>query len=138
MKFLLDTNICIYIINRKPRNVIDHFRKYSPGDIGISSITAAELNYGVQKSSKPDSNLVALKEFLQPLVTLDFDSLDGDTYGKVRNDLEKRGQPIGAMDLLIASQAIARSLILVTNNEKEFKRIKGLHIENWASIKANN
>lgn len=131
MKYLLDTNICIYIIKRKPEKVIKHFLENKPGDIVISSITVAELNYGIQKSSKPDVNTIALKEFLQPLVILDYVQEDAETYGKIRVDLENKGLPIGAMDLLIASQALSRDLILVTNNESEFKRIKGIRIENW-------
>ncbi|MFZ0454920.1 MAG: type II toxin-antitoxin system VapC family toxin [Ignavibacteriaceae bacterium] len=131
MKYLLDTNICIYIIKRKPENVIKHFKNYKPGDIAISSITTAELNYGIVKSSKPDLNTIALKEFLQPLIILDYNEKDSEKYGRIRLELEKKGFPIGAMDLLIASQALSRDLILVTNNEREFKRIKGIRIENW-------
>ena len=131
MKYLLDTNICIYIIKRKPEKVIKHFLENKPGDIVISSITVAELNYRIQKSSKSDVNTIALKEFLQPLVILDYVQEDAETYGKIRVDLENKGLPIGAMDLLIASQALSRDLILVTNNESEFKRIKGIRIENW-------
>lgn len=131
MKCLLDTNICIYIIKRKPGKVIKHFKDHKPGDIAISSISIAELNYGIEKSSKPDLNTIALKEFLQPLAILDYDEKDSEAYGKIRYELEKKGLPIGAMDLLIASQALSRDLILVTNNENEFKRIKGIKIENW-------
>jgi tRNA(fMet)-specific endonuclease VapC len=131
MKYLLDTNICIYVIKRKPEKVIKHFKEHKPGDIGISSITIAELNYGIEKSSKPATNTIALKEFLQPLEIADYSQSDAEEYGKIRFELEKKGVPIGAMDLLIASQASGRELILVTNNEKEFKRIKGLRIENW-------
>ncbi len=131
MKYLLDTNICIYIIKKKPEKVIGRFLKYKPGDIVISSITVAELNYGIEKSNKPDANTVALREFLQPLIILDYMQNDSEAYGKIRADLERKGIPIGAMDLLIASQALSRDLILVTNNEKEFKRVKGIRIENW-------
>ncbi len=132
MKYLLDTNICIYIIKQKPKKVIEKFIDHKPGDIFISSITVSELNYGVEKSSKAVENMVALKEFLQPLVVIDYDENDASIYGSIRTDLERRGSPIGAMDLLIASQAVSRDLVLVTNNEKEFKRIKNLSIENWA------
>lgn len=131
MKYLLDTNICIYIIKKKPEKVIKHFKNYKPGDIAISSISTAELNYGIVKSSKPDLNTIALKEFLQPLLILDYNEKDSESYGKIRYELEKKGLPIGAMDLLIASQALSRNLILVTNNENEFKRVKGIKIENW-------
>ncbi len=132
MKYLLDTNICIYIIKKKPEKVRNRFKLQKPGDISVSCITIAELNYGIEKSNRPDSNKIALKEFLQPLIVLDFTQYDAESYGKIRVDLEKRGLPIGAMDLLIASQAVSRDLTLVTNNESEFKRIKNLKIENWA------
>ena len=132
MKYLLDTNICIYIIKRKPEKVIKRFLELKPDDIGISCITISELKYGVEKSSKPDENTIALKQFLQPLSVLDYTNEDAETYGKIRADLEIKGMLIGAMDLLIASQAVSRNLILVTNNENEFKRVKGVKIENWA------
>jgi tRNA(fMet)-specific endonuclease VapC len=132
MKYLLDTNICIYIIKNKPRKVINKFLEHKPGDISISCITIAELNYGIEKSGRPDTNKIALNEFLQPLVRIDYLHSDAETYGRIRTNLEKKGTPIGAMDLLIASQAISRDMVLVTNNEREFKRIKGLKIENWA------
>ncbi len=131
MKFLLDTNICIYVIKKKPEKVIKKFLENKPGDIAISSITVAELNYGIEKSIKPDANTIALQEFLQPLIILDYGLNDAVIYGKIRAELEVKGIPIGAMDLLIASQAINRDLILVTNNESEFKRVKGIRIENW-------
>jgi tRNA(fMet)-specific endonuclease VapC len=131
MKYLLDTNTCIYIIKRKPEKVIKQFLELKPGDIGISSITVAELKYGIEKSSKRDENIIALKQFLQPLLILDYTEEDAEVYGKIRVALEAKGIPIGAMDLLIASQALSRNLILVTNNENEFKRVKGIRIENW-------
>lgn len=132
MKYLLDTNICIYIIKKKPEKVIKKFREHKVGDIAISSITIAELNYGIAKSSKLNENTIALKEFLQPLEIIDFSQEDTEAYGKIQSGLENKGTPIGAMDLLIASQALSRNLILVTNNENEFKRIKEIRIENWA------
>jgi len=131
MKFLLDTNICIYIIKKKPIAVIKNLLRYNPGDVAISTITVAELNYGIAKSSRPIENAIALEQFMQPLSIIDYSSGDALVYGKIRVTLEKKGTPIGAMDLLIASQAVNRNLILVTNNEKEFKRIKELRIENW-------
>ncbi len=131
MKFLLDTNTCIYIIKRKPESVIERFKKLKSGSIAISSITIAELFYGVYKSSKPNENMIALQEFLAPLVRLEFNNDDSVAYGKIRAQLESKGLPIGAMDMLIAAQALNRELILVTNNEKEFNRIDELIIENW-------
>ena len=131
MKYLLDTNMCIYIIKKKPESVIKIFSKLKPGDVAISSITVSELFYGVAKSSKPNENTIALQEFLQPLAVIDFTAADSIIYGRVRTELEAKGQVIGAMDLLIASVANSRELILVTNNEKEFSRIKNLKLENW-------
>lgn len=131
MKYLLDTNICIYIIKKKPESVLKIFEKLKAGTVAVSSITLSELCYGVAKSSKPDKNMIALQEFITPLEILDFTSQDALVYGKVRNLLEKKGSPIGAMDLLIASIAKSQDLILVTNNTKEFSRITDLTIENW-------
>ena len=131
MKYLLDTNICIYIIKKKPEKVLNRFSKLKPGDVGVSTITIAELYYGVAKSSKPNQNTIALQEFLQPLIILDFTSEDSIAYGRIRSELEAEGKLIGAMDLLIASMAFSRGLILVTNNEKEFNRVKDLKVENW-------
>ena len=131
MKYLLDTNICIYIIKKKPEEVLKRFSKLKPGDVAISAVTIAELYFGIAKSSKPNENTIALQEFLQPLIILDFTSEDSIAYGRIRSELEAKGQMIGAMDLLIASIAISRGLILVTNNEKEFSRIKNLKSENW-------
>jgi len=131
LKYLLDTNICIYIIKKKPESIIKIFSKIKLGDVAISAITIAELYFGLAKSSKPNENTIALQEFLQPLVTLDFNSDDAVVYGRIRAELEANGQMIGAMDLLIAAIALSRELILVTNNEKEFSRIKDLKLENW-------
>ena len=132
MKYLLDSNICIYIIKKKPDKVLKHFSKLKPGDIAVSSITIAELNYGVAKSNKPNENTIALQEFLQPLTVIDFTAEDSIIYGRLRTELEANGMLIGSMDMLIASIALSRGLILVTNNEKEFNRVKDLKIENWA------
>jgi len=131
MKYLLDTNICIYIIKKKPQSVIKRFEKLKSGSVAISTITLSELYYGIAKSSKPDENMIALQEFISPLEVLDFTNVDALIYGKIRNSLEKKGSPIGAMDLLIAAIAKSQDLILVTNNTKEFSRIPELKIENW-------
>lgn len=132
MNFLLDTDICIYIINRKPAAVLDRVRSKQPGQIAISAITVAELEYGVVRSRDPGRNRIALLEFLFPFTILDFDPKAAMAYGRIRSSLESRGRPIGPMDLLLAAQAKAHNLILVTNNEKEFARVDGLRIENWA------
>ena len=131
MKYLLDTNICIYIIKKKPVSAIKKFEKLKSGSVAISTVTLSELYFGVAKSSKPDENMIALQEFISPLEVLDFSNVDALVYGRIRNSLEKKGSPIGAMDLLIASIAKSQDLILVTNNTKEFARISDLKIENW-------
>ena len=132
MNYLLDTNICIYIITKKLTSVVNKIVTKKPEEIAISTITLAELEYGAIKSLYPDQNRAALLEFLVPFTILDFDQIAVLHYGQIRMSLESKGTPIGPMDLLIAAQAKSRNLIVVTNNEKEFRRIKGLRIENWA------
>jgi tRNA(fMet)-specific endonuclease VapC len=131
MKYILDTNICIYIIKKKPISVLHRLAKIKINDAGISSITLSELEYGAAKSSNPDRNRVALIEFASLLEIYNYDAGAAREYGIIRADLEKRGKIIGAMDMLIAAQAKSLNLILVTNNEKEFNRVLGLKIENW-------
>ena len=133
MNYLFDTNICIYLINKKFEYLIDRVEKYGIENIGISSITIAELEYGIAKSSSPhkEENRLALLEFLLPFKFIDFNQNDAYEYGRIRQDLQSQGKIIGNMDILIGSQAVSRELILVTNNEKEFKRIENLEIENW-------
>ncbi|NES00667.1 MAG: type II toxin-antitoxin system VapC family toxin [Symploca sp. SIO1B1] len=131
MRFLLDTNICIYIIKQKPPKVLEKFQTLDISDISISSITAAELEYGVYKSQRLEKNRAALNQFLIPLEVIPFDERATQAYGQIRADLERQGIVIGGMDMLIASQAISLGLILVTNNVRELSRIPGLAIENW-------
>ena len=131
MEFLLDTNICIYIIKKNPIVVFDKFRSLSVGSIGISSITLAELQFGIMKSSNPAKNQEALDKFLTPLEILDFDYNATIEYGNIRAYLEKNGTPIGPLDTLIAAHAKSLDLILITNNVREFERIPNLKIENW-------
>jgi len=131
MEYLLDTNICIYIIKKRPIGVFEKFKSLSIGSIGISSITLAELQYGIMKSSFPEKNQEALDKFITPLEIIDFDYNATIEYGKIRADLERRGTSIGPLDTLIAAHAKSLDLILVTNNEKEFERILGLKVENW-------
>jgi tRNA(fMet)-specific endonuclease VapC len=131
MKYILDTNICIYIIKQKPEKVFERFNELTLGEVCISSITLAELQFGVAKSLKPEKNQSALNHFLVPLEIVDFDSTAAIEYGKIRYLLEKKGQPIGSLDTLIAAHARSLNLILVTNNLKEFMRIESLKIENW-------
>ena len=132
MTYLLDTNTCIYIIKRRPQATVDKMRAKRPEQIAISTVTIAELEYGVAKSQRPEQNQLALMQFLVPFEILDFDHRAAQDYGHIRARLESEGSPIGSMDLLLAAQAMSLRLILVTNNEKEFGRVEGLRIENWA------
>ncbi len=129
-RYLLDTNTCIYIINRRPAKVFEHFAGRHVGDIAISSITGAELAFGVAKSGS-QRNQDALDKFLARLDILPFDEDAMRRYGVVSSDLEREGTPIGALDLLIAAHALALNATLVSNNLREFQRIKGLSLENW-------
>ena len=131
MKVMLDTNICIYIIKQKPEAVLARFRAFQVGDIGISTITLAELQYGAMKSARPKQNRESLKEFVAPLDVASFDNAASEAYGEIRVALEKSGRPIGAMDLLIAAHALSLDARLVTNNERQFKRVRSLRVENW-------
>ena len=131
MSYLLDTNICIYIINSRPETVLQRFHQERIGNIGISSITAAELIYGIIKSGS-ERNRLALEMFLAPLEIYPFDESVIWHYGEVRAYLEKQGKPIGALDTMIAAHSLALNTILVTTNTREFNRVDGLHYENWA------
>jgi tRNA(fMet)-specific endonuclease VapC len=132
MNYLIDTNICIYIIKQKPPAVLERLQKVNVNEIGISVITLAELEYGVAKSSFPERNKMALVRFLAPFGILPFSETAAAVYGEIRSGLETKGQIIGPYDLLIGAQALTEQLTLVTNNVREFRRISGLAIENWA------
>jgi tRNA(fMet)-specific endonuclease VapC len=131
MRFMLDTDICIYIIKKKPLNVWRKFQELSLGEVGVSTITVAELQYGVYKSQHQAKNKMALTQFLLPLKIIPFDEKATEIYGKIRAKLEQQGQVIGAMDMLIAAQAISLEITLLTNNTDEFSRIPELTIQNW-------
>ncbi len=131
MKYMLDTNICIYIIKEKPLIVKEKFSTLKIGDIGISSITTSELFYGVSKSQNRIQNRNALDGFLLPLMIADYDYEASIYYGEVRGSLEKAGKMIGPLDLQIAAHALSLGVTLVTNNIKEFERVEGLKLENW-------
>ena len=133
MKYLIDTNICIYIMNKRPAKVINTFKQFEPGVIAVSAITVSKLQYGIAKSKHKEKNQIRLEEFLIPFEILAYDEKAAGAYGDIRFQLEKNGQPIGPLDLLIAAQAISLKLILVTNNDKEFGRIENLEVENWAN-----
>ena len=131
MILLLDTNICIYLIKEHPPEVLRKFNEYAVGDIGVSSVTAAELHFGVQKSQRPEENRRALQQFLLPLTVAHFDENAAASYGHVRAQLERRGKPIGSLDTLIAAHALNLDLTLVTNNVREFEHVPELKVENW-------
>jgi len=132
MKYLLDTDICIYLIRHKPEQLLRKLTALPVGDVGISSITVAELQYGVQKSSRSEQNAEALAMFLLPLVVADFDYRAAESYGRIRAHLEVNGTPIGPLDTLIAAHAASLDATLVTNNVGEFSRVPKLRVENWA------
>ncbi len=132
MKYMLDTNMCIYIINRRPAKVLRKFERYPVYDFGISSITHAELQYGVEKSEYKTTNQAALDEFLLPLTILPFQGKRMVAcYGEIRTALESKGQTIGPLDMLIAAHALGLELTIISNNIKEFARIPNLKCENW-------
>jgi tRNA(fMet)-specific endonuclease VapC len=131
MKYMLDTNICIYIIKQHPDEVIHKFKDLKVGDLCISSVTLAELAYGVEKSRYREKNKSALEEFTLPLEIMTFDDQAALHYGHIRASLEKKGTPIGPLDLMIAAHARSLDAILVTNNKKEFTRVTKLKVEDW-------
>jgi tRNA(fMet)-specific endonuclease VapC len=133
MKYLLDTDICIYIIKKKPEQVLRKLTKLASTEIAISTVTLSELIYGAEKSQHRQKNIEALSGFLVPIDVLPWDESAAQSTGEVRAQLEKSGKVNGPYDLQIAGQAISLNLILVTNNEKEFSRVKGLRIENWVN-----
>jgi tRNA(fMet)-specific endonuclease VapC len=132
MKFMLDTNICIYLIKQKPVKVLKHFKTRSIGDIGISTISLAELRYGVSKSQYVEKNQQALNEFILPLEVADFDMKAAEEYGIIRTELEKKRKPIGSMEMLIGAHSLSLGATLVTNNVREFKEIKRLNVVDWS------
>ncbi|MCX7016411.1 MAG: type II toxin-antitoxin system VapC family toxin [Candidatus Sumerlaeota bacterium] len=132
MMYMLDTDMCVYLINRKPAGAIRRLTRTAIEEVCISAITLSELEYGVSKSSRPDENKLALAEFLAPIQVAPYDDMAAQEYGRLRARLGKQGAPIGSLDTLIAAHALALGCALVTNNEAEFKRVPGLRIQNWA------
>lgn len=132
MRYMLDTNICIYSIKHKPEQVFFRLQEHNPADICISSVTYAELVHGVEKSQAVEKNRLALTLLLSNIEILNFDALAAESYGKIRADLEKQGTPIGPLDMMIAGHAKSLKYTVVTNNTKEFERVQGLKLENWA------
>ncbi len=132
MRYMLDTNICIYAIKHKPEKVFQKLQTVDPQDVYVSSVTYAELVHGVEKSAAVEKNRLALTMLLANIEILDFDVDAADCYGKIRADLEKKGTPIGHLDMMIAGHAMSIGYTVVTNNVKEFSRVPDLKIENWA------
>ncbi len=130
LKYMLDTNIVIYVIKRKPIELLDKFNLHA-GQMSISSITLAELFHGAEKSSKPEHNMRQVEDFVSRLEVLEYGTKAAAHYGSIRADLEKKGTPIGVNDLHIAGHARSEGLVLVTNNMREFERVNGLCVENW-------
>jgi len=132
VRYLLDTNICIYIAKRRPPEVAARFERLSPGQVGMSMITYGELLFGAEKSQHPHLAAGRLGRFVELVPVLELPSDSPRPYARIRADLERAGTPIGANDLWIAAHAVAANLILVSNNLKEFGRVTGLQTENWA------
>ncbi len=130
MRFLLDTDTCIYALKHNPA-VLDRLLSTSRDETAISVVSEAELRTGGAKSSSPIKTLRLIENFLKPLTIVEFTSVDAIAYAQIRAKLERAGTPIGPLDTLIASQAVSRKLVLVTNNEREFRRVPGLQVENW-------
>jgi len=130
LKYMLDTNIAIYVIKRRPHGALATFNRHA-GQLCISSITLAELIHGVEKSAMPDRNLRQVEDFVSRLVVLEYGNKSAAHYGDIRAVLERKGTPIGVNDLHIAGHARSEGLTLVTNNIKEFERVDGLRLENW-------
>ena len=131
MVYLLDTNTCIYFLNRSSEKIISQFKRFSPSEINLPSITVAELYYGAEKSKAKKKNRAIVENFVSTFEIVPFDEKSCEIYARIRASLEKSGVPIGPMDLLIASISLSNNYILVSNNIKEFSRIKGLKLENW-------
>lgn len=136
MKYMLDTNICIYAIKHKTETVLKNFLSHVPEEMCVSAVTYAELMHGVEKSMAVEKNRIALSLFLSPLTVLEFHAPAAEEYGKIRAELERKGTPIGPMDLLIAGHARSEGLILVTNNIREFCRVERLMVEDWTREQA--
>ncbi len=131
MTYLLDTNVCIKLLNKNNIAVVNELKKHQPEEIYLSTIVQFELYYGAYKSSRIDQNLAKLERFLSQFTILPFDEISAKIAGKLRTELNKLGTPIGVYDLQIASIALAHNLILVTHNIKEFSRVKNLKYEDW-------
>lgn len=133
IKFMLDTNICIFTIKNRPAQVREAFKRHS-GQMSISTVTLMELIYGAEKSAHPERNLADVEGFAARLEVLVYDTQAAAQTGQLRAELARAGTPIGPYDQMIAGHARARGLVLVTNNLREFERVPGLRVEDWASV----
>jgi tRNA(fMet)-specific endonuclease VapC len=131
MIYLLDTNVCIHLLNEKHPAILQHFQQHSPADIAMCSVVKAELLCGARRSQRVEANLQLLKTFFAPLQSFAFDDECAEHYGQIHADLLTQGKPIGPNDTLIASIARAHDATLITHNTGEFKRVAGLRIEDW-------
>jgi len=134
MIYLLDTNVCIHLLNEKNPLILQHFKQYSPADIALCSVVKAELLYGARRSRRVEANLQLLKAFFAPLQSLAFDDECAEHYGQIHADLLTQGKPIGPNDTLIAAIARANDATLITHNFSEFSRVAGLRIEDWEIV----
>jgi tRNA(fMet)-specific endonuclease VapC len=134
---MLNTNICVELIRGRAAGVFKRLQQFSIDEVSTSSITLAELQYSVTKSANPSRNAMLLAKFGAPLAILSFDNAAAEVYGLVRGSLERKGTPIGPLDTLIASHALSLANILVTNNQREFRRVEGLPVENWLGAKGH-
>ena len=132
IRFMLDTNTCIELIRERDERVLRRMKRRSPDNICVSSVTLSELEYGVAKSANPEKNRLALAEFMTPLAVASYDDAVAPVYGRVRAELELAETPIGPLDTMIAAHALSLGLTVVTGNEREFRRVSGLKVQNWA------
>jgi tRNA(fMet)-specific endonuclease VapC len=132
MGFMLDTNACVELIRNQDARILRRIKRRKPDELSVSSVTLSELEYGAAKSANPEKNRLALAEFMTPLTVLPYDDTVAPVYGRVRAALEKQGTPIGPLDTMIAAHALSLGLTVVTDNEREFRRVSGLRVQNWA------
>ena len=131
MRFMLDTNTCVDLIRQRNDRILRRMLRLKPDDLCVSSVTLSELEYGAAKSADPGRNRLALATFMTPLSVMPYDDAVAPVYGKLRAELERAGTPIGPLDTLIAAHALSLGLTVVTDNEREFRRVSGLKVENW-------
>jgi tRNA(fMet)-specific endonuclease VapC len=132
MRFMLDTDTCINLIRQRNEKILTRVKRRRPEDLCISAVSLSELEYGAAKSANPAKNRLALMEFMTPISVMPYDDRVAESYGRVRAELEGMGTPIGPLDTMIAAHALSLGLTVVTGNEREFRRVSGLKVQNWA------